>query len=71
VTGEGLTAGDVIWVPERISEAAYSADDTSTTSGFSFGGQGGMAMPGGDSGSFQRPGDMGSSGGYGGPTGGN
>ena len=71
ITAEGLAAGDVIWSPERTSTAQYTEDDT-TTSTFSFGGQGGM-MPSGDSGSFQPPsgmaGNSGNSGG--GPMGGN
>ena len=57
VTAEGLAAGDVIWSPERTSTATYSADDTTTTSTFGFGGQGGMM--GGQSGDFQPPSDMG------------
>ena len=57
VTAEGLAAGDVIWSPERTSTATYSADDTTTTSTFGFGGQGGMM--GGQSGNFQPPSDMG------------
>ncbi|MEA4915527.1 MAG: HlyD family efflux transporter periplasmic adaptor subunit [Christensenella sp.] len=56
ITAEGLAAGDVIWSPERTSTAQYTEDDT-TTSSFSFGGQGGM-MPSGDSGSFQPPSGM-------------
>lgn len=66
VTAEGLASGDLIWVPERESTAAYSADDSTTTT-FSFGGQSGMM--GGQSGSFQPPSDMG--GNFGGPMGGN
>ncbi len=58
ITAQGLAAGDVIWVPERTSTAAYSADDSVTMNSFSFGGQSGMAMPGGD-GSFQPPSGMG------------
>ena len=57
VTADGLAAGDVIWSPERTSTATYSADDTTTTSTFGFGGQGGMM--GGQSGNFQPPSDMG------------
>ena len=57
VTAEGLAAGDVICSPERTSTATYSADDTTTTSTFGFGGQGGMM--GGQSGDFQPPSDMG------------
>ncbi len=57
VTAEGLAAGDVIWSPERTSTETYSADDTTTTSTFGFGGQGGMM--GGQSGNFQPPSDMG------------
>lgn len=71
ITAEGLAAGDVIWSPERTSTAQYTEDDT-TTSTFSFGGQGGM-MPSGDSGSFQPPSGMGGNSGNsgGGPMGGN
>lgn len=58
ITAEGLAAGDVIWVPERTSTATYSADDASTVTSFSFGGQSGMTMPGSDSG-FQPPSGMG------------
>ena len=57
VTADSLAAGDVIWSPERTSTATYSADDTTTTSTFGFGGQGGMM--GGQSGNFQPPSDMG------------
>ena len=57
VTADGLAAGDVIWSPERTSTAPYSADDTTTTSTFGFGGQGGMM--GGQSGNFQPPSGMG------------
>jgi multidrug efflux pump subunit AcrA (membrane-fusion protein) len=56
VTVEGLVAGDLIWVPERTSTAAYSEDE-STTTNFSFGGQGGMM--GSQSGTFQPPSGMG------------
>ena len=70
ITAEGLSAGDIVWVPERTSKATYSEDDTSTTTGFSFTGQGGMAVPGGDSGSFQPPSGMGGNSGYGGNSGG-
>ncbi len=71
ITADGLAAGDLIWVPERESTAAYTEDDSTTTT-FSFGGQGGMM--GGQSGSFQPPSDMGgnfSGGNFSGPTGGN
>lgn len=55
VSGDGLAAGDIIWVPERRSTATYSADDTTTTT-FTFGGQSGMM--GDQSGSFQPPSDF-------------
>ena len=44
ITAEGLSAGDIVWVPERTSKATYTEDNTSTTTGFSFTGQGGMAV---------------------------
>jgi HlyD family secretion protein len=47
VSGEGLAAGDLIWMPELTSTATYS-DDEETTTTFSFGGSSGM-MPGSDS----------------------
>lgn len=71
ITADGLSAGDVVWVPERTSRATYTEETTSTSTGFSLGGQGGMAIPGGDGGSFQPPSGMGGNGAYGGPTGGN
>ena len=47
VRGDGLAAGDLIWMPERTSTATYTeSEDTATT--FTFGGSSGM-MPGGDS----------------------
>ncbi len=47
ISGEGLAAGDLIWMPERTSTATYTeSEDTATT--FTFGGSSGM-MPGGDS----------------------
>jgi len=47
VSGDGLAAGDLIWMPERTSTATYTeSEDTATT--FTFGGSNGM-MPGGDS----------------------
>ena len=53
ITADGLSADDLIWIPERKSTATYSEDDSTTTS-FTMGGQGGMMM-GGDSGSFTPP----------------
>ena len=63
ITAEDLAAGDVIWVPERTSTATYSANDSSTVTSFSFGGQSGMTMPGSDSG-FQPPSGMGGDGSF-------
>lgn len=63
VTADGLAAGDVIWVPERTSSATYTADDSATTS-FFMGSQGGMTMPGGESGNFQPPSGMGGGGNF-------
>ncbi|MDD4312682.1 MAG: HlyD family efflux transporter periplasmic adaptor subunit [Eubacteriales bacterium] len=57
VTTEGLAAGDVIWSPQRTSTAKYTEEE-STTTNFSFSGQGGM-MGGDQSGSFQPPSNMG------------
>ena len=57
ITAEGLAAGDVIWVPERTSNATYTADDSTTANYFMT--QGGMTMPSGTSGTFQPPSDMG------------
>lgn len=55
VTADGLASGAVIWTPERTSTAAYTKDDSNTTS-FSFAGPG---MPGGaQGGTFQAPGNM-------------
>ncbi|MEN6340104.1 MAG: efflux RND transporter periplasmic adaptor subunit, partial [Clostridiaceae bacterium] len=53
ITGEGLAAGDLIWMPELTSTATYSADDTATTTTFSIGGQAGMM--GGDTSGFTPP----------------
>lgn len=58
VTAEGLAAGDVVWVPERTSNATYSSSSTSETASFTMIGQGGMTMPSGDSG-FEPPSGMG------------
>jgi len=58
VTAEGLAVNDVIWVPERTSTATYSEDDETAVTSFTMGG--GMTMPSGESGTFQRPDDMGS-----------
>ena len=54
VSGEGLAAGDLIWLPERTSTATYTeSEDTATT--FTFGSAPGV-MPGGDSmGAGQMP----------------
>jgi multidrug efflux pump subunit AcrA (membrane-fusion protein) len=57
VSAEGLTAGDFIWVPERTSTAAYSADDSMATTTYYFGGEAGMMD--GQSGTFQPPSGMG------------
>ncbi|MEA4869382.1 hypothetical protein SDC9_86297 [bioreactor metagenome] len=57
LTGDGITAGDLIWVPQVTTTATYSQDDQTTTA-FSMGGQNGMMM-GGDSGSFSPPSGMG------------
>ena len=53
VTGDGLAAGDLIWMPERTTTATYSEDETATTT-FSMGGMGGQ-MPGGDFTGGQMP----------------
>jgi multidrug efflux pump subunit AcrA (membrane-fusion protein) len=58
VTAEGLAAGDVVWVPERTSNATYSSSSTSETASFTMIGQGGMTVPSGDSG-FEPPSGMG------------
>ncbi len=52
ITADGLSADDLIWVPERTSTKAYTEDDSATTT-FSMGG-GGMMM-GGDSSGFTPP----------------
>ena len=57
ITAQGLAAGDVIWVPKRTSSATYSEDEDTTMTSFSMGG--GMVMPSGASGNFQRPIDLG------------
>lgn len=60
VTAEGLSAGDLIWVPQLATTSVYSSDD-STTAMFS---QGGMRMQGGASFSSSGRGDSYSGGGY-------
>ena len=57
ITGDGISAGDLIWVPQVTTTATYSEDEETTTT-FSMGGQGGM-MGGDSSGSFQPPSGMG------------
>ena len=52
ITADGLSAGDLIWVPERTSTATYSEDDSTSTT-FSMGGSG--MMMGGDSSGFTAP----------------
>lgn len=67
VSGEGLSAGSLIWMPERTTTATYS-DDEETTTTFTMGGMSGGQMPTGDFSSGQMP-----SGNYGGgqmPSGG-
>lgn len=68
VSGEGLSAGSLIWMPERTTTATYS-DDEETTTTFTMGGMSGGQMPTGD---FSSGGQM-PSGNYGGgqmPSGG-
>jgi HlyD family secretion protein len=55
VTGDGIVAGDLIWVKQVTTTATYSEDD-STTTAFSMGGQSGMM--GGDSSGFTPPSGM-------------
>ena len=57
ITGDGIAAGDLIWVPQVTTNATYSADDETSTT-FSMGGQSGMMM-GGDSSGFTPPSGMG------------
>ena len=57
ITGDGIAAGDMIWVPQVTTNATYSADDETSTT-FSMGGQSGMMM-GGDSSGFTPPSGMG------------
>ena len=52
ITADGLSADDLIWVPERTSTKTYSEDDSATTT-FSMGG--GSMMMGGDSSGFTPP----------------
>lgn len=67
VTGDGLAAGDLIWMPELTTTSTYSEDETTTTT-FSMGGMGGQ-MPGSD---FTGGGQMPSGGGnWSGSSGGN
>jgi HlyD family secretion protein len=68
ISGEGLSAGSLIWMPERTTTATYS-DDEETTTTFTMGGMSGGQMPTGD---FSSGGQM-PSGNYGGgqmPSGG-
>ena len=62
ITGDGIAAGDLIWVPQVTTTATYTEDDETTTT-FSMGGQSGMM--GGDSSGFTPPsgGEMPSGGG--------
>lgn len=57
VTGDGIAAGDLIWVKQVTTTATYSEDDATTTT-FSMGSQGGMMMGGDSSGNFQPPSGM-------------
>ena len=66
ITAEGLAAGDVVWLPERTTNATYSADDSTedtAASSFFMTGPGGVSMTSGDSGTFQPPNGMGNNGG--------
>jgi len=55
ISGEGLSAGSLIWMPERTTTATYS-DDEETTTTFTMGGMSGGQMPSGDfSGGGQMP----------------
>lgn len=71
--GEGLSSGDVIWVPTMVTNAEYEEDeDTSVT--FAMGGMPGGSMgtmPSGErpSGGYGGNRPSGSTGGYGGPMG--
>ncbi|MDO4572084.1 MAG: HlyD family efflux transporter periplasmic adaptor subunit [Clostridia bacterium] len=48
ITAEGLSAGDLIWMPERTTTAVYTEDEDAAAS-FSFGGMnGGMGGMGGE-----------------------
>lgn len=54
VTGDGLAAGDLIWMPELTTTSTYTENEDTTTT-FSMGGMGGQ-MPSGDfSGGGQMP----------------
>ena len=70
VTGDGLAAGDLIWMPERTTTSTYSEDDATTTTFSMGGGMSGGQMPGGDFSGGQAPsggnwsGSSGSSGGF-------
>jgi HlyD family secretion protein len=67
ITADGLAAGDVIWTPERTSNATYTEDDTATSS-FFMTSESGMAMPSGEGG-FQPPSGMGEGGNFQRPSG--
>lgn len=65
ITGEGLAAGDKIWVPQVTTSAVYTEDDSTTTTFSGMGGMGG-GMPGDMGGGFPSgnmgggmPGNMG------------
>ena len=67
ISGEGLAAGDLIWMPELTSTATYTEEEETTTT-FSMGGMtGGGQMPSGD---FSGGGQMPSGGGGQMPSGG-
>lgn len=64
ISGEGLAAGDLIWMPERTTTATYSESNETTTT-FSMGGMSGGQMPSGDftgGGSFSGGGNYGGGG---------
>ncbi len=54
ITGEGLLAGDLIWMPERTTTATYSESEETTTT-FSMGGGMSGEMPSGNFGGGEMP----------------